>query len=83
MDNMKRLKQKLSQGEFRLSSHATVRSLERVVTENDIKTCGKTAKEIIYQPDNDTWKVKGKDLDGHKLTVICSIYNGVLIVTVY
>ena len=57
--------------------------VQRFVFEADIKSCGRTAKKFDFQAENDTWKVIGKDLDGDKLTVICAIKDGVLIVTVY
>jgi hypothetical protein len=77
------IKRNLSEGNFRLSVHAASRIEERYVFEADIKSCGRTAKKVEFQPADDTWKVVGKDLDGFKLTVICSVRSGMLIVTVY
>jgi hypothetical protein len=77
------IKKSLSKGEFLLSIHAISRMHERYVLEADIMACGKTAKTIEFQPDKNTWRVIGKDLDGLKLTIICSLKDNILIVTVY
>lgn len=77
------LKNKLATGDFRLSVHASLRSGERFLTEFDIIACGKTATKVIFQPEKDTWKVIGKDLDSLKLTVICAVRDHVVIVTLY
>lgn len=77
------IKQKLARGEFRITSHAVTRMNERYITEADIKSCGRTAKRLTFQEDNDSWKVVGKDLDGYKITVICAVRGHMLIVTVY
>ena len=82
-DIKKLIKECLAKGKFTLTLHAAERMSERYVFEADIKSCGKTAKKIEFQPNNNTWKVLGKDLDGDRLTVICTFKDGVLIVTVY
>jgi len=73
----------LSQGRFRLSYHASERGSQRIITENDIRHCGKTAKSIKYQPLKNTWKVIYKDCDDEILNVICAVHEKLLIVTVY
>lgn len=73
----------LAKGRFKLTLHAAERMSERFISQSDIKSCGKTAKKIEFQPDNKTWKVIGKDSDAEKLTVICTVKDGVLIVTAY
>jgi hypothetical protein len=73
----------LARGEFRLSLHALDRADERIVTEGDIVQVGKTARRCVFQPDRGTWRVDGKDLDGERLTVICTLEDGVLVVTVF
>ena len=73
----------LVKGRFRLSIHAGERSQQRIVTVDDIIKCGKTATKIKFQPQKDTWRVTGRDLDGETLNVICVVYEMVLIVTVY
>lgn len=82
-DFKKWVKVRLARGEFKLSIHAVERMAQRLVFESDIKACGRTCKKIEYQESKKSWKVIGKDLDGYKLTVICSVKDGVLIVTVY
>jgi hypothetical protein len=77
------IKQRLASGQFKISVHASIRMQERFVLEADIKSCGATARKIEYQADLKTWKVIGKDLDGEKITVICSVKNQLLIVTVF
>ena len=73
----------LSNGKFKLSIHAVDRMHERCVSEVDIRCCGRTTKTIEFQSEKKTWKVIGKDIDGYKITVICTVKNDVLIVTVY
>lgn len=77
------LKQRLATGDFRLSLHARQRSGERYLTEGDIMACGKTATKVIFQPDRETWKVVGKDLDDLKITVICDVRDKVIVVTMF
>jgi hypothetical protein len=77
------IKQNLIAGRFRLSLHASERSTLRVVTENDIRHCGRTAKSIKFQAPRDTWRVIGLDRDGEPLNVICAVHEQLLIVTVY
>ena len=77
------LKRKLAAGEFRLSFHASLRSGERYLTESDIIYCGRTATKVAFQPDRETWKVIGKDLDDLKLTVICDVRDHIIIVTLF
>lgn len=45
--------------------------------------CGKTATKVIFQPDRETWKVVGKDLDDLKITVICDVRDKVIVVTMF
>jgi hypothetical protein len=73
----------LARGEFRLSLHALDRANERIVTEADIIQVGKTARHCVLQPERETWRVVGRDLDGMRLTVICALEEGVLVVTVF
>jgi hypothetical protein len=77
------IKQQLSNGNFRLSLHAGIRLGQRFITESDIIACGRTSKSIVFQEDRQNWKVVGTDLDGMKLTVVCDIRDGLIIVTVF
>jgi hypothetical protein len=45
--------------------------------------CGRTATKVAFQPDRETWKVIGKDLDDLKLTVICDVRDHIIIVTLF
>jgi hypothetical protein len=73
----------LKEGRFLLSVHAAGRMRLRSVTESDIQTCGHTAGSCVYQRENRTWRIEGKDLDGKPLTVICGRDRVVVIVTVF
>jgi len=79
----KKIQQMLARGDFKMSFHAEQRAIERFVLESDIMQCGRTVSRIKSQDDMRTWKVTGKDLDGEKLTVVCKLRAGLLIVTVY
>ena len=68
---------------FRLSIHAGERGRQRIVTEDDIVRCGKTAKKIMFQTQKNTWRVIGIDCSGETLNVICAVHEMLLIVTVY
>jgi hypothetical protein len=82
-DTAKWIRTCLIKGEFRLSIHAGERGSQRLVSENDIRRCGKTAKSIKYQPLKKTWRVVGKDCDDEIINVICAVHEMLLIVTVY
>ncbi|HLB59709.1 MAG TPA: DUF4258 domain-containing protein [Bdellovibrionota bacterium] len=73
----------LRDGRFILTIHALERMQKRSVSKEDIKEVGKTATTISYQEDKGTYRIKGKDLDGEELTVICGIDQGVVIVTFF
>ena len=77
------IKQRLFAGKFRLSFHASERGDERIVSEGDIRQCGRTAKSIRFQDDRGTWRVIGSDSDGEVLNVICAVHEHLLIVTVF
>jgi hypothetical protein len=63
--------------------HAAERSIQRFISKADIQSCGRTAKKIEFQHEKKTWKVIGKDLDKEKITVVCSLKDDLLIVTVF
>jgi hypothetical protein len=77
------IRKSLIAGRFRLSLHASERSYERIVTEDDIRHCGRTAKSIRFQELRGTWRVVGRDCDGETLNVICTVDEHLLILTVY
>lgn len=73
----------LKDGIFFISTHAVRRMNQRAITAADIRACGRTARNCIYQAQHGTWLIEGEDLDGVMLTVICGIDKGVIIVTIY
>lgn len=77
------LKKRLREGDFRLTLHAIEQMEHRFVLEDDIKSVGRTARRCLFQPEKDTWRVEGKDLDGERLVVVCALEQNVLIVTVF
>ena len=77
------IKRRLTAGNFRLSIHAGERGNLRLVTEADIRHCGRTAMSIQFQDPRGTWRVIGLDCDGEKLNVICAVHEHLLIVTLF
>lgn len=77
------IKGRLKNGNFRLSLHALERMSERVVVYEDIRSVGRTARRCFFQPEKDTWRTEGTDLDGERLVVICTFEADVLVVTVF
>jgi hypothetical protein len=54
---------------------------ERHITDQDIKNCGRTG--VVLEEVGGKICVRGKDMDGQKLNLIC-VYDGdLLIVTVF
>jgi hypothetical protein len=79
----KQLLSRLIAGDFRFTTHALLRMEQRFVSVTGIRSCARRWRSVLYQPVNDTWKVSGLDNFGEKLVVICTVQDGVLIVTVY
>jgi hypothetical protein len=82
-DKTKRILDALKSGEFFLTVHAAGRMRQRSVTKADIQACGRNAICCLYQAQDETWRIEGKDLDGETLTVICGIERDVVIVTIF
>ena len=74
----------LSEGRFRYSIHCDQTSLDRAVTDEDIRSVGRTAYTIKVQT-NGAFKVIGYDESELKLTVICRLMESenLLIITVF
>jgi len=74
---------RIARGDFLVTIHAFHRQQERAISEGDIKACGKTARHISWQSEQETWRLDGKDTDGSPLTVIAALEDDLLIVTVF
>lgn len=74
----------LREGRFRYSIHCDQTSLDRVVTDEDIRSVGRTAHTIKLQT-NGAFKVIGYDESELKLTVVCRFMESqnLLIITVF
>ncbi len=74
----------LREGRFRYSIHCDQTSLDRVVTDEDIRNVGRTAHTTKLQT-NGSHKVIGYDENELELTVICRIMESqnLLIITVF
>ena len=78
------IKQYLKSGQFVYSIHCDRTAEERVVTDEDIRTVGRTAHTAKLQPSG-AYKVIGYDESDLELTVICRLATkaNLLIITVY
>lgn len=74
---------RIAHGDFLVTVHAFQRQQERAISEEDIKACGRTARHISWQSEQETWRLDGKDSDGFPLTVIAALEDDLLIVTVF
>ncbi len=68
-------------GHYQLTLHARLRMTERNISDSDIRNSAK-AGSISLMGDGKI-KVKGYDLDGDELIVICAIEDQIIIVTVF
>lgn len=66
---------------YRVSLHARQRMAERNITHADIRNCAITGKMILEE--HHKIRIKGFDIDGHELTIICVEEDGLLIITVF
>lgn len=83
MTTPKQIAMRIARGDFLMTIHAFQRQQERAISERDIKACGKTARDISWQSEQETWRLDGKDSDGFPLTVIAALEDDLLIVTVF
>lgn len=81
MIDLHELLKKLSMGEYQTTLHARIRMGERSISDADIQCCGHNGLAILQ--DDGKVKVKGHDIDGEKLTIICVEENDILIITIY
>ncbi|MBT4793200.1 MAG: DUF4258 domain-containing protein [Halobacteriovoraceae bacterium] len=73
----------LKNGHFEITVHAAIRMSERVVTKEDLREIGRTVTSIKSQESpNAPYRVRGKDLEGEIMEVICDYIDKTLIVTV-
>ena len=82
VEDSEKLKKLLMAGNFVLTVHAQQRMHLRSVSTSDLIECGRTAFKIKLQ-ENQKYKVKGYDLDGDELSIICVLFNNVVIITVF
>ncbi len=82
MNNAERVRIALVQGNYRTTLHARQRMAERMVSDDDLMECGRTAGQPITQPDG-KYKVKGIDLDGDDLIVICAWDGETVVITLF
>jgi hypothetical protein len=72
----------LAAGHFIVTLHALKWMASRGVSDFDIMECGRTVEEVKIQCDGKS-RVRGLDLDGDELTVICVFEGDVMVITVY
>ena len=70
-------------GRFFVTPHANQEAKECSASRYDIQEALRTACEAKHQPENDRWRLVGKDLDGDDLTVVIAFDAGVVVVTVF
>ncbi len=81
---LQRIKIHLQKGEFRYSIHALQMIEDRIITDEDFRSVGRTVKTCKFQG-NGAYKVVGKDENKMDLTVICRLCEktNLLIITAY
>ena len=57
--------------------------LHRCVVVEDIKSVAASVDSIVWQSNNETYLIKGNDLENNKLFVVAGIIEKVVIVTVF
>lgn len=73
----------LKSGYFEITVHAALRMNERVVTKEDLREIGRTVISIEHQDSPKApFRIRGKDLEGEIMELICDYVDKVLIVTV-
>ncbi len=79
----KKIIEDLKCGHFVITVHAALRMSKREVTIEDIKEVGRTVISLKNQElPNAPYKIRGRDLEGEVMEVICDYCDEVLIVTV-
>ncbi len=74
---------RLARGEYLLTVHAFQRQQERAILDADIRSCGKTARNIYWQNEQDSWRLDGNDIDGFPLSIIAVEEQDLLIITMF
>lgn len=70
----------IANGKYRVTLHGQKRMIERSVTHADIRKCAKEGNAIWAQ---EKIRIRGRDIDGYDLTLICVYADEVLIITVF
>lgn len=68
-------------GRIEFSHHARTRMRERGAGRDDVLRAIATA--TAAGPSDTRWRLDGADRDGDALTVVCSVCDGVVVVTVF
>ena len=77
----KRIIRDLLQGDYEITFHAQDRMFEREITPDDVTSCAKTV--ISIQQHDGKFRVKGYDVAGEYLVIVC-VWNGnTLIITLF
>ena len=79
-----RIHELLREGRFCYSVHCAAKLVTRVVTDEDIRSVGRTAHTTRLQ-DGGSWKVTGRDECDLEMTVVCRALEtrDLLLITVY
>lgn len=81
MSETKLALKELSKGNYLLTLHARKRMALRNISHKDIQKCGENGTAILLE--DGKIKVKGFDLDGLELVLICVVEEKVLLITVF
>lgn len=80
MSDLRRIQERMAQGEYLLTRHARQRMFERNITHADIQNCARTG---IVGLSTEKYILVGKDCDGEVLKVVCVFEKEILIITVF
>jgi Domain of unknown function (DUF4258) len=71
----------LKKGNYFLTLHARKRMALRNISHKDIQKCGENGTATLIE--DGKIKVKGLDLDGVELVLICTVEEKVILITVF
>lgn len=72
-----------SANRYIVSSHAWLRANQRGAGVQDIRHGLVNANSCSWQPERETWRVETCDLDGDDLTLVVSIQEDLIVVTLF
>ncbi len=80
---LRKIIEDLKNGPFEITIHDAIRMNQREVAKANLLEVGRTVTSVEHQNfPNAPFKVKGKDLEGEMMEVICDYVDETLIVTV-